>query len=83
MPSQRTSSHPGRGGPIRRRCRRCRCWVLTGVLVAGDCPTCTGLQALPLVDSTGRPIRPHTVPVSLPADVTTADATDYPRGGAA
>ena len=77
MPSQPTSTHPGRGGPIRRRCRRCRAWVLTGVLVAGDCPTCTGLQALPLVDSTGRPIRPG--PVALPADVT----PDVTTGGAA
>ena len=79
MPSQRTSSRPGRGAPIRRRCLRCRCWVLTGVLVLGDCPTCAGLQALPLVDSTGRPIRPHTVPVRLPGPVT----ADYPTGGAA
>jgi hypothetical protein len=66
MPAQRMRP---RTGPIRRRCRKCRAWVLTGVLVLGDCPTCTGLQALPLVDSTGRPIRPDTAPVSLPGDI--------------
>jgi len=39
---------------IRRQCKRCRNWVLVGVLVGEECPSCTGIQALPLRDASGR-----------------------------
>jgi hypothetical protein len=81
-----TTSSSGRGRsrrpvPIRKRCTKCGCWVLPGVLVLGECPSCTGIQPLPLVDSTGRPLRPDTYPQVLPAGVT----ADQPgqSGGAA
>jgi hypothetical protein len=69
----KTMPHAGRGRrpvPIRKRCLRCGCWVLPGVLVLGDCPSCTGIQALPLVDSAGRALRPNSYPQVLPGHVT-------------
>jgi hypothetical protein len=78
----KTTPRPDRGrrpDPIRKRCRRCRSWVLPGVLVLGDCPTCTGVQALPLVDSTGRALRPNNYPQVLPGHVTDDESTGGTR----
>jgi hypothetical protein len=53
---------PRRAPVVRKRCAKCRSWVLPGVLVAGECPACTGIQALPLTYPDGRPVRPQTCP---------------------
>jgi hypothetical protein len=50
---------------VRRACRRCGMLVWPGVLVAGECPACTGIQPLPIRDDRGRflsfaPVLPET-----------------------
>lgn len=59
--SQARSSRPG-GKPARspgsqiksRRCRSCGATTSTGALIAGECPDCAGLLALPLRGTGGR-----------------------------
>jgi hypothetical protein len=53
--------------PVRKRCAKCRCWVLPGCLVQRECPSCTGIQPLPLVDGSGRALRPDTLTSQGPA----------------
>jgi len=64
MPSQRrtlpetTPTTTTRPRPARRKgmklCAACGTFVSAGSLVAGECPPCAGLIALPLRDARGR-----------------------------
>ena len=77
MHAKRKRAPAARPVPVRKRCAKCRCWVLPGVLVAGDCPSCTGVQPLPLTYPDGRPVRPGTV-----TGVDTHQSADVLPGGA-
>ena len=77
MHAKRKPGSARRPVPIRKRCAKCRCWVLPGVLVGGDCPACTGVQPLPLTYPDGRPVRPGTV-----TGVESNPAADVLPGGA-
>ena len=84
-PTSATSATSMVSGVKGRRCRSCRRPFPASRLVAGDCPQCAGLIALPLRSHTGRfmpglgetATRATTPPDSAPAGATTV------TGGAA
>lgn len=51
MPGKRNATPRG---PKHKKCRTCTALIPIGALVAGDCPPCAGLVALPLRGEGGR-----------------------------
>ena len=49
----RTNDNPA-SGPKQRKCRQCKASFPSGSLIAGECPTCVGLDPLPLRGEGGK-----------------------------